>query len=165
MNLGTPWSELLVLLMGALPLIELRGAIPLGLALNLHLSTAVIFALIGNCLVIPLVLWLLPEVIRWCEGWAPFERLWVALERRVRLKGEATVQRYGALGLGLFVAVPLPGTGAWAGAALAVILGIRRRYALPSIGLGVLAAGILVALVAGGVLAGWQSFVLKDVSL
>lgn len=165
MTIERPWSELLVLLMGATPLIELRGAIPLGLALNLNLSTSLIFALLGNALVIPIVLLLLPRMIQWCEGWPPFERAWAALERRVRLKGEATVQRYGALGLGLFVAVPLPGTGAWAGAALAVILGIRWRYALPSIGLGVLAAGILVSLVAGGVLAGWQNFVLKDVPL
>ncbi|AJD58755.1 small multi-drug export protein [Synechococcus elongatus FACHB-1061] len=163
--LERPWSELLVMLMGATPLIELRGAIPLGLALNLNLGTSLIFALIGNSLVIPIVLLLLPRIIQWCEGWPPFERFWEALERRVRLKGEATVQRYGAIGLGIFVAIPLPGTGAWAGAALAVILGIRRRYALPSIGFGVLTAGILVALIAGGVLAGFQGLVLKEISL
>lgn len=164
MNLPSLGSELLVLLVGATPLIGLRGAIPLGLALNLNLSTAFIFALIGNSLIVPVVLFLLPRVIQWCEGWAPFERFWEGLERRVRLKGEATVQRYGAIGLFLFVAIPLPGTGAWTGAALSVVLGIRRRYALPAISLGVLAAGILVALVAGGVLAGWEGL-LREVKL
>lgn len=158
MNWHSLGAELLVLLVGATPIVGLRGAIPLGLALHLQLGTAFIFAVIGDSLVIPLVLWLLPLLIRWCEGWPPFERVWTALERRVRLKGEATVQRYGALGLGLLVAVPLPGTGAWTGATLAVILGIRRRYALLSMGLGVVAAGVVVALISSGVLASWKNF-------
>lgn len=73
---------------------------------------------------------------------------------RVRLKGEAQVQRLGALGLFLFVAVPLPGTGAWSGAVLAVVLGVRRRYAFPALALGVVAAGLLVLLLTGGTVHG-----------
>ena len=85
---------------------------------------------------------------------APFARAWRALEVRVRLKGEAQVQRLGALGLFLFVAVPLPGTGAWSGAVLAVVLGVRRRYAFPALALGVVAAGLLVLLLTGGTVYG-----------
>lgn len=72
----------------------------------------------------------------------------------MRLKGEEQVQRLGALGLFLFVAVPLPGTGAWSGAVLAVVLGLKRRYALLAISLGVVAAGIIVLLLTGGAVAG-----------
>lgn len=71
MMLERPWSELLVILMGATPLIELRGAIPLGLALNLNLGTSLIFALIGNSLVIPIVLLLLPRIIQWLKAGRP----------------------------------------------------------------------------------------------
>lgn len=146
--------EVYVLLVAALPVVELRGAIPLGVALGLSPWESFLWALLGNLLVVPLTLGLLP----WAVGVAvrsPFlARVWEALEARVRLRGEEKVQRLGALGLFLFVAVPLPGTGAWSGAVLAVVLGVRRRYAFPALALGVVAAGLLVLLLTGGAVAG-----------
>lgn len=146
--------ELYVILVAALPVVELRGAIPLGVALGLSPGEAFLLALLGNLLVAPVALFLLPWAVALLTRVPLLAKLWAALEARVRLKGEEQVQRLGALGLLLFVAVPLPGTGAWSGAVLAVVLGLKRRYALPAISLGVLAAGLIVLLLTGGAVAG-----------
>ncbi|WP_135257827.1 COG2426 family protein [Thermus caldilimi] len=146
--------ELYVVLVAALPVVELRGAIPLGVALGLSPGEAFLLALLGNLLVAPVALFLLPWAVALLIRVPFLAKLWAALEARVRLKGEEQVQRLGALGLFLFVAVPLPGTGAWSGAVLAVVLGLKRRYALLAISLGVLAAGLIVFLLTGGAVAG-----------
>ncbi len=136
------------------PVVELRGAIPLGVALGLSVWEAFFWALAGNVLVVPALLLGLPWAIEYATSIPALARLWAKLEARVRLKGEDQVHRYGAIGLFLFVAIPLPGTGAWTGSILAVILGLKRRYAFPAIVAGVLAAGVLVALASAGVLKG-----------
>jgi uncharacterized membrane protein len=146
--------EFYVLLVAALPVVELRGAIPLGVALGLSPWESFLFALLGNLLVAPVALFLLPWVVEAATRVPVLRRAWEALEARVRLKGEEQVQRLGALGLFLFVAVPLPGTGAWSGSVLAVVLGLRRRYALLAISFGVVAAGILTLFLTGGVVVG-----------
>lgn len=146
--------ELYVILVAALPVVELRGAIPLGVALGLSPAEAFLLALLGNLLVAPVALFLLPWGVGILTRFPLLARAWEALERRVRLKGEEQIQRLGALGLFLFVAVPLPGTGAWSGAVLAVVLGLKRRYALLAISLGVVAAGAIVLLLTGGAVAG-----------
>ncbi len=149
-------SWLWVAFVSMLPVVELRGAIPLGLGLGLSPLAALAAALMGNLLVVPLLLWLVPGVVAWLERLSWFKRWWDRLEARVRLRSEDTVQRFGALGLLLFVAVPLPGSGAWTGALIAVVLGLKKRYAGPAIALGVLIAGILVTLAATGVLKGLE---------
>ncbi|RTH19704.1 small multidrug export protein [Thermus scotoductus] len=146
--------ELYVILVAALPVVELRGAIPLGVALGLSPGEAFLLALLGNLLVAPVALFLLPWAVALLTRVPFLDKLWAALEARVRLKGEEQVQRLGALGLFLFVAVPLPGTGAWSGAVLAVVLGLKGRYALLAISLGVLAAGLIVLLLTGGAVVG-----------
>ena len=152
-------AALYVFLTAMAPVVELRGALPLGVALGLPVWEAFLWAVLGNLLVVPALLALLPWGIGVLERYPPFKRLWDALEARVRLKGEEKVQRYGALGLFLFVALPLPGTGAWTGSVLAVVLGVKKRYALPAISAGVVAAGGLVALASAGVLEGLRFLV------
>ena len=151
---GKHLTGLWVALVSMAPVGELRGGVPLGIALGLSPLEAVFWATLGNLLVVFLLLWLLPWAVERLSGWGLFRRGWEVLERRVRLKGEGQVQKLGALGLFLFVAVPLPGTGAWSGSVLAVVLGIKKRYALPAILLGVGAAGGLVGLASAGVAAG-----------
>ncbi len=150
----TMTPELYVLLAAALPVVELRGAIPLGVALGLSPWESFLLALLGNLLVAPVALLLLPWAVEAATRVPVLRRAWEALEARVRLRGEEQVQRLGALGLFLFVAVPLPGTGAWSGSVLAVVLGLKRRYALLAISLGVVAAGLLTLLLTGGAVAG-----------
>ncbi|WP_457629116.1 COG2426 family protein [Oceanithermus sp.] len=139
-----------------LPVVELRGAIPLGLGLGLSPLAAFSAALVGNLLIVPLLLWLVPALVAWLEHYPWFKKPWDRLEARLRLKGEDAVQRYGALGLLLFVAVPLPGSGAWTGSLIAVVLGLKKRYAWSAISLGVVIAGVLVTLAATGVLKGLE---------
>ena len=151
--------ELYVFALAMAPVVELRGAIPLGVALGLSVWEAFFWATLGNLLVVPFLLWLFPWLSQLAERVPVFGYWWRRFEERVRLKGEDQVQRYGALGLYLFVAVPLPGTGAWSGSVLATVLGIKKRYALPAISAGVITAGVLVALASAGVLKGLEFLV------
>jgi len=151
------WQHVLfIFFISMLPVVELRGAIPLGLGLGLSPLAALAVALSGNLLVVPLLLWLVPLVVAWLERYPWFKKFWDRLEARTRLKSEDTIQRYGALGLLLFVAIPLPGSGAWTGALIAVVLGLKKRYAAPAIALGVVLAAVLVTLASTGVLKGLE---------
>ncbi len=156
MSLSAISTWLWVFLVSMLPVVELRGAIPLGISLGLSPASAALAALVGNLLIVPLLLWLVPAVVDWLVRFPWFKNAWERLEAKLRLKGEDAVQRYGALGLLLFVAVPLPGSGAWTGALIAVVLGLKKRYAAPAIALGVLVAAVLVTLAATGVLKGLE---------
>jgi uncharacterized membrane protein len=84
-----------------------------------------------------------------------FHKLFTWIDRRTE-KQQQTVNKYGFIGLTIFVAVPLPMTGVWTGAAVAYLLGIRKRYAFFALLLGVMLAGALVTLVAGGFIRIWR---------
>ncbi len=146
---------LIVFLISMLPLIELRGAIPYGLGFGLDPFFTYALAIVGNCLPVPIILFFVKRVLLWMQGCS------VKLFRRVAdfviqkaQKNRGKVEKYAALGLFFFVAIPLPGTGAWTGALVAAMFDMKKRYAFLSIFLGVLAAGILMSLITGGVLAG-----------
>ncbi len=135
--------ELQVLLMAMVPVVELRGAIPFGAVLGLDTVTTFICAVIGNCLPVPLIIFLARPIIGYLKrtrilGW--FAR-W--MERKTE-KNRDKIMKRSALGLFLFVAVPLPGTGAWTGALCAALLDMRYRFALPSIVGGVIGAGCIM---------------------
>jgi len=135
--------ELQVLLMAMVPVVELRGAIPYGAVLGLDAVTTFICAVIGNCLPVPLIIFLARPIIGYLKktrilGW--FAR-W--MERKTE-KNKDKIMKRSALGLFLFVAIPLPGTGAWTGALCAALLDMRYRFALPSIIGGVLGAGCIM---------------------
>jgi len=136
-------QELTVLITAALPVSELRGAIPLGMSMGLPLPKVLVLSIIGNLLpVIPLLLFLSPvsEKLRRFKLWHRFfEWLFKRTEKRADI-----VQRYEALGLMLFVAIPLPITGAWTGCAAATLFKIKFRYAFPAIIAGVLIASVIV---------------------
>lgn len=137
-------------LMAMLPVVELRGAIPFGVAAGLHPLAALSAALLGNLFPVPFILLLLRHVFRWLRKFRRLGALIDRLERRAHLKGR-TVRKYRTLGLVLLVAIPLPGTGAWTGALVADVLDIRMRTALPAITLGVLIAGVAVTAITCGV--------------
>lgn len=144
------WDLLLLVAITAVPWIELRGSIPVGIAMGYPPLLVFALAVIANCLVILpgfLVLDLLYD--RWLSKLA-----WVRRQvDRVRASGASYLERYELIGLALFVGVPLPGTGAYAGTLLAWLAGLERRRAVLAIAAGVLAAGTAVTLVATGVVA------------
>ena len=142
---------LIVFLVSMVPLIELRGAIPAGIAAGLDPWLACGAAIFGNLLPVPFIILLVRQVFDRLRKHAFFAPKIDALERRAHLKGRL-VRKYRLLGLMLFVAIPLPGTGAWTGALIAAFLNIRLRHALPAITLGLLIAGSLVTLMTLGLI-------------
>lgn len=149
--LETVWGKLLLTLATALvPVVELRGAIPVGVAAGLPPAAACAAAVIGNLLPVPFVMLLVRRVFDWLRDTSAFGPKIVWLERRAHLKGRI-VRKYRLVGLALFVAVPLPGTGAWTGALIASLLDIRLRHALPAILLGLIVAGGIITAVTMGV--------------
>ena len=136
--------------MAMAPVIELRGAIPVGVAAGLPVWAATVIAIIGNMVPIPFILWLLRPVFLWLRRFPVMKDLVGWLERRALAKGE-TVHKYRTIGLIILVAVPLPGTGAWTGALVADVLNMRMKLALPAIFAGVCIAGLLVGLATAGV--------------
>ena len=141
-----------VIVMAMIPISELRGAIPLAIYYGMGYPEAFILAMIGNMLpVVPLLLFLDP-VSNWLRRYSLFDRFFTWLFARTR-RYNARMEKYGALGLIPFVAIPLPVTGAWTACAVAFVFGIRFRYAFPTILAGVIIAGIIVTLSCMGFLA------------
>ena len=141
---------IMTMAIAAVPVVELRGAIPAGVALGLEPQLACGAAIVGNLLPVPFIILLVRQAFDLLRKHPFFATKIDALERRAHLKGRL-VRKYRLLGLTLFVAIPLPGTGAWTGALVAAFLNIRLRNALPAITLGVLIAGGLVTLMTMGV--------------
>ncbi len=138
-------AGLKTMLIATLPVVELRGAIPFGIAQGLPFGLVFAAAFVGNMLPVPLIIVFIRRIFALLRKQKRLGALIETLERKAHIKGRQ-VNRYKTLGLFLFVAIPLPGTGAWSGALAAAFLDIRLKHALPAITLGVLAAGILVSL-------------------
>jgi uncharacterized membrane protein len=140
-------KDLKVFVMAMLPIIELRGALPYAICVKpeLWLPKAYLLAVIGNFVpVVPILLFLGP-VSDWLRKVPLFDKFFIWLFARTRRRGRL-IEKYEAIGLTMFVAIPLPVTGAWTGALAAFIFGIRRKWAIPCIALGVMIAGVVVIL-------------------
>lgn len=136
-----------VALIAALPVVELRGAIPAGLLLGLSPLEALGASLIGNLLPVPALVWLLDPVQEWLSRRSRlFARFFEWLFKRTRARHGRKYERFRDVALVAFVAVPLPGTGAWTGAAAAFVFGVRGWRALVLISIGVVVAGLVVTL-------------------
>ena len=144
-------AGLMTFFMAMVPVIELRGALPAGVAAGLPVWMAMAISIAGNMLPIPFILLLLRKIFNWLRSFRKLAVLIEKLEKRAHLKGR-TVKKYRTLGLIILVAIPLPGTGAWTGALVADMLDIRMRTAIPAIFVGVCIAGVIVALLTAGVI-------------
>jgi uncharacterized membrane protein len=140
-------KDLKVFVMAMLPIIELRGALPYAICVKpeMWIPRAYLLAVLGNLVpVIPIVFFLEPVSER-LRKVPIFDRFLTWLFERTRRRGQL-IEKYEAIGLAMFVAIPLPVTGAWTGALAAFIFGIRRRWAIPCIALGVMIAGVIVVI-------------------
>ena len=135
-------KALITFLISMVPVIELRGAIPYGMAQGLAPWAACIISVIGNMLPVPFILLFIRKFLHWMKRYPRLGRIAEKLERRASNKS-GRVQKSELIGLCLLVAIPLPGTGAWTGA----LMEMRLKRALPTIFLGVVLAGIVVTLV------------------
>ena len=134
------------------PILELRGAIPVGIALGLPPAVACVTAIVGNLVPVPIVILFYRYIIQWLYHIPGLGDAISKIEKRAHLKGRI-VKKYRLFGLILLVAIPLPGTGAWTGALAASLLDIRLRNALPGILIGLIIAGTIITTLTVGVAA------------
>lgn len=137
-------NYLYVFLISMVPIVELRGAIPVAAALGLDPVVSYIIAIIGNILPVPFILLFITPFCNLLKKTKLFSWFPEWLERKVQ-KNESKVTKYKNLGLFIFVAIPLPGTGAWTGALVASFIGYKFRDAFLAIFSGVLSAGIIMS--------------------
>lgn len=143
---------LTVLGMAALPVLELRGAVPYGVAMDLPLLPVLAVSILGNMLPVPFIILFIRQVFDWMKRKsARLSRIAERLEDRAHAKGKDMLVKYELLGLFVLVAIPLPGTGAWTGALVAALFNLRLKGALPAIFAGVVAAGIIMSVISYGV--------------
>ena len=140
------------MLVSMVPIIELRGGIPFGVALGLPYHLAFPFAVIGNVLPAPFIIVYIRKIFMLMRRYMPrLNGMVDKLEAKAHLKGQ-TVTKYKYIGLWIFVAIPLPGTGAWTGSLAAAFLDMRLRRAFPAVLMGVITAGcIMLALTHVGI--------------
>lgn len=141
---------LMTFLVAMAPVIELRGAIPAGIAAGLPPALACTAAVAGNLVPAPFIILLGRRAADWLRGTRFFGPKIVWLERRAHLKGRL-VRKYRLAGLVILVGIPLPGTGAWTGALVACVMDLRLKSALPAIFSGVLIAGAIVSAITMGI--------------
>lgn len=142
--------QIITFLISMIPLLELRGSIIVaGSILRLPFLQTFIAAVIGNMLPIPFILFFIEKIFGWMKKVRGLQKFPEWIEAKAMKKSEQ-IEKYGYLGLFLFVAIPLPGTGAWTGSLLAVLFGMKPKKSLFFIFLGVLTAGIIMSLVSFG---------------
>ena len=145
------WKILIVFLISMVPLVELRGAIPVAVAMNLGLPEwlVLIVAIIGNILPVPFIYFFARKVLEWGskKKWEPFKKFCDFCIKKGEKAGEKLLKKAKAgvyFALFLFVAIPIPGTGAWTGTLAASILKLDFKKAVISISAGVLVAGLIM---------------------
>ena len=160
-NQGVP-EALAVFLVAALPILELRGAIPVAITVfDFPWYYALPLAVIGNLLPVPFILLFLEAATRLLSRAALFKKWLDWLFERTRRRGQI-IEKYKRIGLVLFVAIPLPVTGAWTGSLAAVLFGLRLRHAFLFITIGVVISGIIVTCLT---LLGWIGAAIAGVAL
>ena len=145
-------AVIFTILWAIVPVIELRGAIPIGVSLGLSPLVATLFAIIGNLIPIPFILLLATKVFDWLRDKKLTHKFITWLEKKAT-KNHDKVEKYGWLGLIILVAIPLPGTGAWTGALVASCFQMDRKKSFGAISIGVVIAAIIVFLITYGITA------------
>lgn len=138
---------ILTAIVGMVPVIELRGAIPIGVfTFNLNYLEAFICSFIGNIIPVYFIVKFIKPLFEFFRRWKIFRVVidWATERATKKIEESEKLQNFVALGLFLFVAIPLPGTGAWIGSLIANFLDVPPKKAIPPIILGVLTAGIIV---------------------
>lgn len=144
-------KEIIVFIISILPILELRGGLIAASLLNVDFLEGYLFSIIGNILPIPIVLLFLEKILSFLKKFKITKKLVIKIEDKILSKKEQ-IEKYGYLGLLLFVGIPLPGTGAWTGSALAVLLNLNRKKSFIYILLGIILASIIMSIFSYGIL-------------
>jgi len=146
-----------VLIVSAMPISEIRGGIPLAIYYGLNPISAYLVAFVGNLIPIPLLLLSLDKLMKFMMRMDGFKGFYNRLIERVEKKRDL-IEKYGYIGLTLFVAIPLPITGAWTATLLAIVLNLKKVKSLLFISVGIGIAGLIVLTTTIGVLNLLKSF-------
>ena len=144
-------KDIVIFIISLMPILELRGGLIAASLLHVEFVRAVIICVVGNVLPIPVVLLFLKKVLDILGKWNVTKRIVTWLEKKVDSKREQ-IDKYGYLGLILFVGIPLPGTGAWTGSLLAVMLGLNKKKSFICILIGVALAAVIMSISSYGIL-------------
>ena len=131
------------MLTAALPIIELRGAIPVGISLGLSPIHATLISLVGSMIPVPFILFTIRPIFNYLKTTKIFKKLVHKLTDKSMDKS-GKIQKYGAWGLLIFVAIPLPGTGVWSGSLAAALLDMRFKWTFPAILVGNIIAAVII---------------------
>ena len=144
---------LAILLVSMLPIVELRGAIPVGAIVGVEPWLTVVLAIVGNLLPIPFILLFIKKIFAWMRKKSEkLNKIVDKMEAKAE-KNKEKVMRYAFWGLVLFVAVPLPGTGGWTGALVAAMIDMPPKKAFVCVLTGVLIASVIVSFITYGTVA------------
>lgn len=144
-------GEWVSFIISMVPILELRGGLLAASLMNVDILTAVPICIIGNILPIPFILWFVTPIFAWLKKTKFFRPMVEKLEKRA-LSKSAQIEKGYFWGLAIFVGIPLPGTGAWTGALIAALLGIKFKKAMPAILVGIAIATIIMSIVSYGLL-------------
>ncbi|MEO0184864.1 MAG: small multi-drug export protein [candidate division WOR-3 bacterium] len=154
--------EWAVFLTSMIPIVELRGALPLAINLfHIPWYKAFVISFIGNILPVPFILFFLKPITDLLCKIPLFNKFFAWLFSRTRKKG-AVIEKYEEIGLLIFVAIPLPGTGAWTGALVAYLMALEFKKSMFFISLGVFVAGVIVTSLC---LIGWTGAIIAGIAI
>ena len=147
---------LAIFFVSMVPLIELRGAVPIALGWDLDPVASYIICIIGNMLPVPIILLFVKSVLNWMAGCKVkfFNKVANKMFEKAE-KNREKIEKYAFWGLTLFVAIPLPATGAWTGTLVAALFDMKFWKSLLSALIGVMIAGVVMTLISYGVVAAW----------
>ena len=143
-------KEVAIFIISLLPILELRGGLIAARILGVEFIKAFIICYIANILPVPFILLFINYLFNKMSKWKPTKKIVDWLSNKT-LKKKEQIDKYGYFGLFLFVGIPLPGTGAWTGSLLAILLNLDKKKSFITISIGVLAAGIIMSLLSYGI--------------
>jgi len=144
-------KEFMVVFIATLPLIELRGAIPIGVSLGMHPIHAMILGVLGNLVPIPFLLYFMEPVFNYLKSIGILQKILDKIVLRT-LKKSDNIRKYSIWGLVLFVALPLPTTGIWSGCLAATLFNIPAKDAFFAMTLGAIIAGSIMLTISYGII-------------
>ena len=144
------YKLIITFLVSMVPIIELRGGVPIATGMGVEWYIALPIAIIGNIIPVPFIIIFIKKIFAWMSKREGFLAHFVVKMEQKAYSKKDTIEKYGPWGLWIFVAIPLPGTGAWTGALIAAMMGISLKKAFPAIAVGVVTAGVVMSFISYG---------------
>lgn len=144
-------KEITIFIISMLPILELRGGLIAASLLDMNPIESYIICIIGNIIPVPFILWFVQKILNWMRKTKLFKKFVLWLDKKVE-KNKGQIEKYGYLGLVLFVGIPLPGTGAWTGCLIATVLEMDKKKSFFATLAGIFIASIIMMLVSFGII-------------